>query len=216
MTRIVDLSLPLFAEMPVHPEDARVGFISFTRIAIHGCNMHQLLLGTHSGTHLDAPYHFFEEGKTVDQLSLEKCVGPALVLDFSGMAAERDLTVADLEPYEERIQPGCRLLLRTDWYKAFPDPKWPTDFRGVSAELAEWLAAKDIALIGVETSAIHPSDYEPVHKAFLSKEVVIVEGLANLDALEEDEVFFIALPLKLRGLDGTPVRAIAIEGEVSA
>ena len=71
-----------------------------------------------------------------------------------------------------------------------------------------------IVLIGVETFAIHPKEYETVHKAFLSKEIVIVEGLANLDRLESQEILFVALPLRLEGLDGSPVRAIAIEESV--
>jgi len=211
-TRVVDLSLPLSHEMPVHPEDPRIGFIKFAGIETHGCNMTQLVLSSHGGTHVDSPYHFIESGTSVDRVALEKCIGPALVMDFSGMAGKRDLVVSDLAPREEALTPGTRLLLRTDWYKRFPKPEYYTAFCGVSVELAQWLAERDIALIGVETPAIHPKEYEAVHKAFLSREIVIVEGLANLDALTSERVTFAALPLKLEGVDGSPVRAVAIEG----
>lgn len=212
MTRtITDLSLPCTHEMPVHPEDPRIGFISFTNIAEHGCNMTQLLLSTHGGTHMDAPYHFIESGLRIDEVDLQKCLGQALVINFSGVAEKRDIEVSDLLPYSKRIVPGMRLLLRTDWYKKFPTASYYTKFFGVSFKSAKWLADRDIALIGVETPAIHPVEYESVHKAFLSKNICIVEGLANLDHLKSDEVFFSALPLRLEGLDGSPVRAIAIE-----
>jgi arylformamidase len=211
-TRIIDLSLPLDHEMNVHHEDPRIGFVNFARIATHGCNMTQLLLSTHGGTHMDAPRHFIDDGRSIDDVDLTKCIGRAIVFDGSGPAGERDLLVSDLRPFQEKIRPGTRLLLRTDWYKWFPDMRYYTGFFGVSVELAEWLADRDIALIGVETPAIHPKDYERVHKVFLSKNICIVEGLANLDKLKSSEVFFSALPLRLRGLDGSPIRAVAIEG----
>ena len=209
--KVIDLSLPYYHEMPVHPEDPRIGFINFANIATHGCNMSQLILSSHGGTHMDAPYHFIESGLSIDKVDLGRCTGPAVVINLAGLAAKRDLVISDLEPYQEQIKAGTGLLLRTDWYKKFPDMEYYNDFFGVSTELAEWLADKDISLIGVETPAIHPKDYEPVHKAFLSKDIVIVECLANLDSLTLDEVFFTALPLKLQGLDASPVRAIAIE-----
>ena len=213
-SRIVDLSLPIFHEMPVHPEDPRIGFVSFSRISVHGWNETQLLLSTHGGSHMDAPYHFIESGIGIDQVDLHKCVGRAQVIDLRGLAAERDLVISDLRPHEDLIRPGARLLFRTDWYKTFPDQRYYTDFNGISPELARWLADKGIVLIGVETFAVHPKEYETVHKAFLSKEIVIVEGLANLDRLESQEILFIALPLRLERLDGSPVRAIAIEESV--
>ena len=209
--KVVDLTLPLYHEMPVHPEDPRIGFVSFTNIAAHECNMTQLLLSTHGGTHMDAPYHFIETGLHIDEVDPGRCIGPAVVINLSGLAAKRDIVISDLEPYQDKIKAGAGLLLRTDWYKKFPDMKYYNDFFGVSTELAEWLADKDISLIGVETPAIHPKDYEPVHKAFLSKDIVVIECLANMDSLTSDEVFFAALPLKLQGLDGSPVRAVAIE-----
>jgi len=213
--RVVDLSLSCYHQMPVHPEDPRIGFINFANIPVHGCNMTQLFLSTHGGTHMDAPYHFIESGLHIDEVDLERCAGRAVAVNLSGLAEKRDLVVSDLSPHEEKIKPGMRLLLRTDWYRKFPDMEYYTGFFGVSVELAGWLADRDIALIGVETPAIHPKEYERVHKAFLSKNICIIEGMANLDSLKSDEVFFGAVPLKLKGLDGSPVRAFAIEGDIN-
>ena len=213
--RVVDLSLSCYHQMPVHPEDPRIGFINFTNIPVHGCNMTQLFLSTHGGTHMDAPYHFIESGLHIDEVDLGRCMGRAIAVNLSGLAEKRDLVVSDLSAYEEKIKPGMRLLLRTDWYRKFPNMEYYTGFFGVSVELAEWLADRNIALIGVETPAIHPKEYERVHKTFLSKNICIIEGMANLDSLKSDEVFFAALPLKLQGLDGSPVRPVAIEGDIN-
>ena len=208
---VIDLSLPYYHEMPVHPDDPRIGFINFAKNSTHGCNMTQLVLSSHGGTHMDAPSHFIEDGRSIDQVDLNTCIGPALVINLENLAAQRDLIISDLEPYQHKIKAGTAILLRTDWYKMFPKTTFYTDFFGISVELAVWLANTGISLIGVETPAIHPKNYERVHKVFLSNNIAIIECLANLDSIHSDEIFFVALPLKLKGLDGSPVRAVAIE-----
>lgn len=209
--KIIDLSITLWHEMPVHPEDPRIGFINFADIKKHGCHMTQLFLSTHGGTHMDAPMHFIDGGLSIDRIDLENCIGNAVVVKLQDMEEKRDLEIEDFKKYEESILPGTIILVRTDWYKVFPDSKYYTDFKGISSELAKWLVKKQISLIGVETPAIHPSEHKLIHDTFLKNNIIIVEGLANIDLIKLDEVFFIALPLKLKGLDGSPIRAIAIE-----
>ena len=82
----------------------------------------------------------------------------------------------------------------------------------ISPELARWFAKKKIVLLGLETPGVHPVEWEKVHKILLKAEIVIVEGLAYLNKLKKDKVFFVTAPLKLKGRDGSPVRAFAIEG----
>lgn len=207
---IIDLSLGIYHEMPVHNDDPRIGFINFTNISSSGCNMTQLLLSTHGGTHMDAPSHFIESGIGIDRIDLNKCIGNSIVIDISGLANKREINISDLKQYEYAIKTGSRILLRTDWYKKFPSKKYYNEFYGVSIELAKWLVEKKIYLIGVETPAIHSVEYEIVHKTFFKGGVVIVESLANLDLIKSDNVYFCALPLKLKDLDGSPIRAIAV------
>ncbi|MEM8862330.1 MAG: cyclase family protein [Chloroflexota bacterium] len=185
-----------------------------TSSKVEGYNTTDLLLYSHSGTHLDAPLHFLDDGATLDTMPLEKCVGPAMVIDLTHKAPNSLITVEDLAHVADQIQAQSRVLLRTDWDSKADDPEYRTSFPRISLELAEWLAEKEIWLIGLE----HPSvaslqdkeELTAVHQALLKKEIVIVESLANLRKLPP-HVTFIALPLKVKDGDGSPVRAIAIE-----
>jgi arylformamidase len=209
MSRIVDLTLTM------RPGMRGVDFEVRSTIDDKGWNTTILHLYSHAGTHMDAPRHFIRQGETLDHVVLDKCVGPAWVIDLTGVKARDLITVEHLAPYADKIGPGSRLLLKTGWSAYADSPEYRDQLPRISLALAEWLAKRKIALLGVETPA--PADVNnkeeltAVHHALLGAEIVIVEGLANLDALRQEEVTFIALPLKLEGGDGSPVRAIAIE-----
>ncbi len=207
--RVVDLSLALFHGMRGVEFDPQATF------AQDGYNTTNLLLYSHAGTHLDAPAHFVGGGRTVDQLDLAKCVGPALVIDLSHKPANSLITIDDLKPFESRISQGSRLLLRTDWDKHANQPDYRTRFPRIALEMAEWLVERGIWLLGVEAPAVASlqdrEELKAVHRALLRGGIVIVESLANLRDLRAQDVFFIALPLKIDGCDGSPVRAVAIE-----
>lgn len=209
MSRIVDLSLTL------RPDVRGVSFEPRSTVADRGWNTTMLRLYSHAGTHLDAPHHFIDGGRTMEALDLEKCVGPARVIDLTFLKPRDLITVEHLAPYADRIGPGTRLLLKTGWSTHADLPDYRTHFPRVSLPLARWLAERKIALLGVEPPAVADvNDAEElitIHRTLLGAEIVIVEGLANLDALTQEEVTFIALPLKLEGGDGSPVRAIAVE-----
>jgi kynurenine formamidase len=209
-SRVVDLSLTLRHGMrgvELHPQ---------ARFPEQGMNTTNLALYSHAGTHLDAPAHFVGDGLTVDQLDPEKCVGRALVIDLSHKAKNSLISVDDLLPFSARINAGARILLRTDWDQHADRPDYRTSFPRISLELAKWLASRDIWLLGVETPAVASlqdrEELTTVHRALLSAGIVIVESLSNLRDLRDHSVFFIALPLKIDGCDGSPVRAVAIEG----
>jgi kynurenine formamidase len=205
----VDLSLTLFDGMQ------GVELQPHSKFADQGSCTTNLHLFSHAGTHLDAPAHFLGEARTVDQLELTKCLGPALVIDLSHKPPDSLITVDDLQSLSARIAPGARLLLRTDWGEHAGKPDYRTSFPRISLELAEWLAERGIWLLGVEAPAVASlqdrEELKAVHRTLLQAEIVIVESLANLSDLQNDEVFFIALPLKIAGCDGSPLRAVAIE-----
>jgi kynurenine formamidase len=210
MSRFVDLTLTM------RPGMRGVEFEPGSTFAGQGWQTTTLHLYSHAGTHLDAPRHFWEPGKALDALALEKCMGPARVVDLTFLKPRELITVAHLASYADEIGPGTRLLFKTGWSARADLPDYRTHFPRVSLPLAEWLAEREIALLGVEPPSVADmGDREEliaVHQALLKAQIVIVEGLANLEALEGPEVTFIALPLKLEGIDGSPVRAIAIEG----
>ena len=211
MSRIIDLSLPIYHMAPTMGPDPKCAVIAYHTIDSIKYNLSQLIISSHQGTHLDAPYHFFNNGRTLDKLDLSKCVGPAEVFDLSYAALKYNILPKDLKPYESRIKPGSRILLRTNWYKKFSKKEYFSEGPRITPQLAAWLAEKKIALLGIETPGPHPTEWEKVHKSLLKEEVVIVEGLANLNKIKEDTIFLIALPLKIKGRDGSPIRAIAIE-----
>ena len=179
-----------------------------------GFNTTNLHLYSHSGTHMDAPLHFLNGARTIDHLNLNKCVGPALVVDLSFKAPNSLITVADLGEYAQQIGAGSRVLMRTDWDDHAELPDYRTSFPRISRELATWLVDRGVWMVGVQTPSVASlqdrQELTDVHQTLLRAEIVIVESLANLRDLPE-AVTFVALPLKIDGGDGSPVRAIAIE-----
>jgi len=209
--KIVDLSLSLAA--------GKQGFQlqKEMTIAEDGYNTSYLHIYSHALTHMDAPRHFLPDGHTMEAMKLDKCVGKALVVDLSHKEKNSFITIADLEPYAAHIIPHSRLLIRTDWDIHADKENYRTDFPRISVELAKWLVRKELWLLGVETPSVASLHSElrdeltEVHQILLGGDVVIVESLSNLKSLRGSLVQFIALPLKLDGGDGSPVRAIAIE-----
>jgi len=164
---------------------------------------------------MDAHKHFLPGGNSLEQLDLSVLVGPARVVNLAPANPKQLLTVADMGSVESLVTPGSRLLFRTDWYKRYGTPAYRHELPRISLELAEWLVARQVALIGVEPPSVadvnNMDELTSVHQRLFRGKVVIVEGLAHLDQLSSAVVEFIALPLKVVGGDGSPVRAIAIE-----
>jgi kynurenine formamidase len=211
---IIDLSRSLYDGM------RGVKFSRVKKIAEDGVNLTELQLNVHSGTHMDAPLHFLQDGGSIDRIDLNKCIGPALVIDLSDKTANSQITVEDLAPYESDINPNSRLLLRTDWSRHdWNDPIFFTDMPCISVALAHWFVEKHIGLLGLETPApwaVRPgerAELTEVHRILLKERIALVEGLANLSELSQKTVHLIVLPLKLEGCEGTPVRAVAIQSE---
>ncbi|MEM7558757.1 MAG: cyclase family protein [Planctomycetota bacterium] len=207
--RVVDLSLGINNAMPgVEISDAK-------KLQEDGWNATTLRLYSHSGTHIDAPRHFLPEGATLEQQDLSVCVGPAQLVDLTPIEPRQAISVADLGSLASDIRPGARLLLRTDWHERFGTPAYRDELPRISLELAAWMVEKQVALVGVEPPSVadvnNMQELTEVHQALFRGNVLIVEGLANLDEIQQPEFEFVALPMKITGGDGSPVRAIAIE-----
>jgi kynurenine formamidase len=206
-TQVIDLTLTAYHGM------RGVEITPNTSIEAEGYNTTNLKLYSHAGTHADAPRHFLNDGMTLEQVDLNKCIGSALVIDVSHMAPNDFITVADLGERADQVGPGARVLLYTGWDAHAEQPDYRTSFPRISRELARWLVERGVWLVGVEmpsVAALHDrAELTEVHQILLRGEVVIVECLTNLRLLPP-EVFFVALPLKIQGGDGSPVRAIAL------
>ncbi len=180
-----------------------------------GWNASNLHIYTHAGTHMDAPVHFGVSNRTIDQFKVQDFIcDRTWVVNLSAVKNSQLLTVKDLGSIEHSIQKGDSILFRTDWYKKLGTEAYRNQLPRLSEELAKWLFRKEVKLIGVEPPSVaNVNDLEEVsliHKILLDK-VIIVEGLCNLDKLSSDMVTFMAFPLKIKGGDGSPCRAIAIE-----
>jgi kynurenine formamidase len=182
----------------------------------------------HGGTHLDAPVHFAEGRHAAEAVPLEQLVAPAVVVDVSAQAATDPiyrLTRADVEAWEKRngrIEPGTIVLLRTGWGKRWPDRKayFGGEGAGASAlrfpsygvEAARLLLERRIAALGVDTASIDhgPSTDFAVHVLVNGADVPAFENVANVDALPERGAIVIALPMKIAGGSGGPLRIVAL------
>ena len=210
--KIIDLTLTLRDGM------RGVAFESKYTFAEKGWNAQTYHLYSHCGTHLDAPVHYAVSQKTVADWPLERLMGPAWVVELTGLAPRSLILVKHLGAVAERFQRGDSLLLRTDWSKRIDSPDYREALPRVSEELARWCVEHGVNMLGVEPPAVaDPNDKEEIqriHTILLTAEIIIVEGLANLDRITVPRVFFIALPLKVAG-DGSPVRALAVQDDES-
>jgi kynurenine formamidase len=186
----------------------------------------------HGGTHIDAPIHFAKDRATVDRIPLERLVGPAIVVDVSeACARDRDhrVSVADLEAWERlhgRIPSHAIVLLSTGFGRFWPDrekymgttERGPDavkklHFPGLHPDAAAWLIeARQLRAVGLDTPSIDhgPSVAFETHRVLLDREVPVFENLANLDRLPATGATMVALPMKIKGGSGGPLRAIAI------
>jgi arylformamidase len=209
--RIVDLTLTLRDGM------RGVAFETACTLAEHGWNARTLHLYSHGGTHMDAPLHFGVTDETIDLIPLARCMGPAWVVDLPGLSPRALITVEHLGEIAASAQPEDSLLLRTGWSRYLADPiRYRDGLPRVSPELAAWCVERRIRILGVEPPSVADvndlAEVTAIHRSLLGGGVIIVEGLANLEALREPKVFLVALPLKVADGDGAPCRVLAIEG----
>lgn len=209
---MIDVTLGISPEMLTWPSDPDVSIEPFKTIAEDGSHVARLTLGTHTGTHVDPPFHFIEGGATVDQLDVAAFIGPCIVADLTGVEGHigpDELEKADLPPGTER------LLMRTknsELWTATKAPPFPDSYVAMTAEGASWAVDRGIKLVGTDFLSIEQRGAEghPVHTTLLSSGVVIVEGLA-LYGVEPGEYEVAMLPLKIVGGDGAPARAVLIK-----
>ncbi len=207
--RIIDISVPVYPGMPAWPKLGGVRFIATSRMAAgKEANLTRAEMDLHAGTHIDAPWHFLEEGLTIDQLPLEAMIGKAVVAHFPDAETITAADLAALSLPEET----SRLLFRTRnsrfWVEG--EQEFRTDFTALSEDAARWLADRGMKLVGTDYLSIqHYGASTTVHKVLLGAGIVLVEGL-NLADVEPGEYMLVCLPLKLVGVDGSPARAVLI------
>ena len=213
MSRFVDLSHPLADGQPSYPGDPAIEVTAYRTEATGGCNLTRIALGSHHGTHVDAPYHFVDDGPTLDRIPLERFCGPARLVDLApggALKPKTALTVEMFTQHADAFQPGNRVIYRTGWSQRFGRPEFFTDLPSLNLEAARWIAQRRIGLLGMDVPTPSTTEGRECHQILLGRpaEIVLVEGLANLERLP-DEFTLIAFPLNFVGRDGSPIRAVA-------
>lgn len=209
--KIIDLSHPMFHEMPVWPDSTPVAVA--TEKHAEGWNVTCVSLSLHTGTHLDAPSHNYPTGITLDQIPLKVLIGDAAVVHVTGKPPKSKIDVKDIKKAEKDIVATKRIILNTGYYKYFGKPGKPDfyrDFPELTRKAAQWLV--DRGLVFYATDAPTPSLTEnvEVHQILFKKKIPVLENMTNLDKLTSRRVYLICAPINWRGKEGTPVRAVAI------
>lgn len=225
--RIVDLSQLIEKDIP-----GPVGFpnpqLSFFRTIKGGdvINVESIELGLHCCTHIDAPYHFMEEGITIDQVPPEIILGSAVVVDLRHKKGSVPIEAQDIMEWEEKskeyIRRGDGVLLMTEFSKLwkvgegnkeFLESGWPY----IARSAAQYLLEKKIRLIGVESmdlDLVDPYDLSKSefvgHRTFLANGIYIVENLKNLDMIQANRCDIVGTPLYIKGGTGSPIRMLAL------
>lgn len=210
---LIDLSHPLEDGQLNFPFDPKISIVVHNTVSSIGYNISQISMSSHQGTHLDAPFHFYDDGKTLDQMRLEQFYGPATLIDLApggALEAGTPLTVEMFEAHAAAFEPDAKIIYRTGWDRMFGHPEFFSDFPTLTLDAARWIADRGIGMLGMDTPT--PStDWLECHHILLAEgvEIVIVEGLTNLEQLPR-HFTFMGFPLNLKGRDGSPIRAVAL------
>lgn len=203
-----DVSVLISEELPVWPGDPGIS-MKRTGSLCHGddANVTQLTMGVHTGTHIDAPFHFEPDGKTIDELSIETLIGPCYVVEM--LDVDESIGLSELENLN--FEGVTRILFKTRnsmwWEKG--EKQFQKNFIHISEQAARFLVEQGVKLVGVDYLSVERFDSQDyaTHHMLLRNQVIIIEGL-NLTKISMGKYELIALPLKLKGADGSPARVV--------
>ena len=209
---IVDLSLVLNRDTPIYPGDPKPEIGIATTLQNEGYNLFHLHLGSQSGSHIDAPYHFDNQGETVDNIDLSLCFGRGLVIDVSQKISNEEILLEDILPYANEIDDCSIVLFKTCWDKKIGTDEF-FEHPYLSIEGAEYLLSKGIMTLAIDTINLDKTGGTrfPVHDLYAKANGIIAENLANFSDINFNNPLISILPLNLEGADGSPVRAVAIQ-----
>lgn len=210
MKKYIDLSHCITHQMPVFPADPAVGVLTHHNYQ-NGYYVSQVIFGTHTGTHIDVPVHKIKGGKTVDEVPVERFAQKAYVMDLTFLEPLEEITHFHLKHFEDKIKGVSAVILKSGWSSHFGKEDFFTSFPGISEEAADWFKEHGINLVGLESPSVNAVKHAEIHTLLLQNDIYVVESLANVDQITKEYVEFFAVPLKFKGLDGSPVRAFAIE-----
>ncbi len=217
-SRIVDLSQRIGPKTQMFPAYPPPTFTQWTTREVHGFLAESLFMVSHTGTHVDAPWHFEPKGRRLHEVPLERFIAPGRVLDIRGLPAKGKILPKALQSASREsgslVHEGDAVLLRTGWEERHRGkPAYLFENPGLTEAAAKLLLRWKVGLVGIDTANIdHPEDAKyPAHHTLLAGNVPIIENVANLATLRSTAFLIVALPLKLEGTSGSPIRLVALE-----
>jgi kynurenine formamidase len=209
----IDLTLTISKSIPSFPGSPKPQFISWSDLKEDGYNLELLFLSSHTGTHLDAPYHFVKNGLKINQIPLDRLIGKAILIKIK-KTKNNAITKSDIILFEKKngkIPNKSSIFFFTGWQKNLQKKNYFTENPGLDISAAKYIASKKINLVGIDSPSIDLGNDESfnVHHIFSKNNILIVENLTNLKKIPSKEFNFTILPLKLKDTTGSPVRAIA-------
>ncbi len=207
-----DLTHIIQESMPVYPGTQPPKLTLVNTLKDDGFAETLLTLYSHNGTHMDAPAHMEMDGLTLDQMPVERFIGPALCIDVRKVG--KYITLEDLIPHQEAIGKVDFLLLCTGWSEKWGSPEYFSGYPVLEEAAANWLAAHCLKGIGIDAISVDPTESHEYmnHGILFGACLFIIENLKNLDAIIDKDILLTCLPINYENSDGAPVRAVALEG----
>ena len=211
--KLIDLSLTISESIPNFPGSPKPHFINWSNIKDDGYNLELLFLSSHTGTHIDAPYHFAKNGPKINQIPLDRLVRNGILIKLR-KDRNMSITKSDITSFEKNngiIPDHSSVFFYTTWQKNLKNDNYFTENPGLDTSAAKYLTSKKINLVGTDSPSIDLGKDESfsVHHIFSKNNILIVENLTNLNKIPSKEFTFTILPLKIKDATGSPVRAIA-------
>ena len=217
IVRVVDLSREIDGNTVVYPGDPVPHLEQHSTVASDGFNLMSVQMGSQSGTHVDAPYHFDDNTLRIDEIPLNRFVGRGVVVDCTSVGARERITLGSVGGQLDGVRPGDIVLFHTDWARHYQSPQY-FDNPFLDSELVRSLLSRGVLTFGLDALNIDetptdekPGEGFPAHHLIAQAGGVICENLCNLENITFADPFISILPLKFIGIDGAPVRAVAME-----
>ncbi len=206
--KVIDISWPISTATTGYKDAKIVAFEEVKNFSKDGMRETNIRLSSHTGTHIDAPAHFLKDGKTIDQLHLDRFIGTCKVLDITNVA--EDITRNRLAEHESEIDQHDIILLKTTNSAKSPTEKFSPHFIYLESSGADYLKEKNIKAVGIDYLGIERSQPgHPTHEILMHADIGIIEGL-RLGHVDAGKYFLVCLPLYTIGLEAAPVRAVLI------
>lgn len=205
---IIDLTLELKEKMPSYADEEGVIVKEEANYEKDGYFLRKILLGEHIGTHVDAPAHFIKGGITIEKIPIENFIGIAYIHNLSYKKCREEITIEDIKLVENSIKITDFYIYYTGISIKYPDKEYFTCYPQLTKDTALYLSERHLRAIGTDAPSPDYYPYE-IHKILLSKNILIIESLSNLDKILNRHVKLYALPLKISGGSGSPIRAFA-------